>query len=126
MSNQTKCSKTSLEKKIEIFISQGKNKFYLREMVEEAHISVREAEDFLIPLLGEDKIEGSLEVRCPDCGADLGTFKKYHEIPSELECEICGHKFSRSDDYLNIVLEVKGEFFRARKTSSPRHSEKTL
>ena len=123
--NQIKCSHSSLKKKIERFLSEGRNKFYLREMVEEAHVSMRDAEDFLIPLLGENKIEGSLEVRCPNCGADQGTFKMYHEIPPEIECEICGHNFPRSDEYLNIVLEVKGEFFRAQKISTSTHQKKT-
>ena len=125
MSNRTECSKSSLKKKIERFISQGRSRFYFREMVEEVHISVRDVEDFLVPLLEEGKFEGSLEMRCPDCGADLGTFKKFNEIPLEIECEICGHKFPRSDEYLNIVLEVKDKFFRAQKTSSSPHTKRT-
>ena len=118
MSNQTECSRSFLKKKIKEFLSQGRNKFYLHEIVEEAHVSVRDAEEFLIPLLEENKIEGNLEVRCPNCGADQGTFKKYHEIPPEMECEICGYEFLRSDEYLNVVLEVKGKFFRAQKIPS--------
>ena len=114
-----------MKRKIKEFLSQGRNKFYLREIVEEAHVSMRDAEDFFIPILEESKIEGSLEVRCPNCGADQGTFKKYHEIPSEIECEICGYEFPRSDEYLNIVLEVKGKFFRAQKISTTSHRQKT-
>ena len=87
---------------------------------------VSRAEDFLIPLLEENKIEGRLELRCPNCEADLGTFKKYHEIPEEIECEICGHKFPRSEEYLNIVLEVTGtKFFRAQRISSTSSQKKT-
>jgi hypothetical protein len=98
LSNPTKCSSTSLENKIRDFISHGKNRFYLREIVEEAQVSVVDAEDYLLPLLGENRVEGSLELRCPDCGADLGNFKKYNDIPTEIECEICGHHFPRSED----------------------------
>jgi len=114
-----------LKRKIREFISQGRNKFYLREIVEEAHVSMRDAEDFFIPILEENKIEGSLELRCPNCGADQGAFKKYHEIPPEIECEICSYKFSRSGEYVNIILEVKGKFFRAQKISPASHRQKT-
>ena len=82
--------------------------------MKEANVSIQDLEDFLIPLLGEGKIEGKLEVHCPDCGADLGSFKNYEEIPKENDCEICGHSFPVSDDYLEILLEVKGGFFRGR------------
>ncbi len=125
MTDPIKCSQTSLEKKIEDFISQGKNRFYFREIVEEAKVPVNEAEDYLIPLLGENKIEGSLELHCPDCGADLGSFKKYDQIPMEITCEICGHSFPKSEDYMEIVLEVKGDFFRDR-TAASCNSEKSL
>lgn len=126
MSSHIKSSKNSLKRKIEEFLSQGRSKFYFREMVEEAHVSVRDAEDFLLPLLEENKIEGALELRCPNCEADLGTFRKYYEVPKEIECEICGHKFPRSDDYLNIVLEVTGtKFFRTRRISSTSHQKNT-
>jgi len=116
--SQIESSHNFLKKKIEKFISQGRNRFYLSEMVEETHVPIRDVENFLIPLLEKNKIEGTLEVRCPNCGADQGTFKKYYEIPSEIECEICGYEFPRSDEYLNIVLEVKGKFFRAQNVPS--------
>ena len=118
MTSRTKSSQTSLARKIEEFVSKGRTKFYLREIVEEAKVSIREAEDFLIPLLERNKIEGSLELRCPNCGADQGTFKSYNEIPSETECEICGYEIQRSEDYADIVLEVKGGFFRAQISST--------
>lgn len=123
--NQIDCSKNTLEKKIEEFISKGRNRFHLREMVEETHVSLREAEDFLIPLLEENKIEGKLELRCPNCEADQGSFKKFYEIPEETECEICGHKFSRSDEYLDILLEVRGKFFRSQEIPFGIDREKT-
>jgi len=114
-----------LAKKLEEFLSQGRNKFYLRDIVEEAHVTVVEAESFFIPLLKENELEGNLEVRCPTCGAELGTYKRYPEVPEKLSCELCGTEFPRSDEYLNIVLEVKGKFFRAQKISSMSYSEKT-
>lgn len=125
MSNQTDYSKTTLKRKIEEFLSQGRSKFYFREMVEEAQVSVQDAENFLIPLLERGNIEGRLELRCPNCEAQLGTFKKYREIPEKIECEICGHEFSRSEENMNIVLEVTGtKFFRAQRISSTSHQEK--
>jgi hypothetical protein len=123
--NQIDCSKNSLERKIKEFISKGKKRFYLREMVEETDISMRDAEDFLIPLLEENKIEGKLELRCPNCEADQGSFKKFFEIPEETECEICGFRFPRSDEYLDIALEVRGEFFRSQEISFGTDWEKT-
>ena len=114
-----------MKKKLEEFVSQGRNKFYLREIVEEAQVTVVEAEDFFIPLLKENELEGNLEVRCPTCGADLGTYKRYPEIPEKLSCEICGTEFPRSDEYLNIVLEVKGKFFRAQKITSVSYTQET-
>lgn len=107
-----------MKKKIEEFLSQDRHRFYLHEIAKEASVTMREAEDFFIPLLEENKIEGSLELRCPNCEAVQGTFKKYDQVPSEVECEHCGYSFPRSEDYLNIVLEVKGKFFRAQKIAS--------
>lgn len=110
MKNQKDCS-NSLENRIKSLI-ESRHRIYFREILKEANVSTQELEDFLIPLLGEGTIKGSLVVHCPDCGADLGSFKQYNEIPKENECEICGQAFPISDDYLDIVLEVKGKFFR--------------
>jgi len=114
-----------LVKKLKEFLSRGRNKFYLREIAEEAQVSLFDAEDFFIPLLKENEVEGSLEVRCPKCGAELGTFKTYPEIPEELTCELCGAEFPRSSDYMEILMEVTGKFFRAQKTFSTSHWKKT-
>jgi len=102
-----------LEKRLKEFVSKGRSKFYLFEIVEEANVSLLDAEDFFIPLLKENKIEGRLEVRCPKCGAALGTYKRYPDVPEEIACELCETGFSKSSNVLEIVLEVKGEFFRA-------------
>lgn len=119
MQNQKNYSRNSLAKKLKEFLSQGRNKFYLRDIVEEAHVSLLDAEDFFIPLLKENELEGSLEVRCPNCGAELGTFKRYPEIPEELTCELCQTDFPRSSDFVEIILEVIGKkFFRAQEISS--------
>jgi len=106
-------SRNSLEKKLEEFVSEGRSKFYLFEIVEEANVSVLDAEDFFVPLLRGKKIEGKLEVRCPKCGAALGTYKRYPDVPEEITCELCETEFPRSSNVLEIILEVKGEFFRA-------------
>jgi hypothetical protein len=87
-------------------------------MIQEIGVSLNVAEDFLIPLLEENSIEGKLELRCPNCEAQLGVFENYNQIPQENECDICSHQFPKSDEYLNILLEVKGKFFRARRISS--------
>jgi ribosomal protein S27E len=114
-----------LKRKLEEFISQGRNKFYLRDFAEEAHITIIEAEDFFMPLLKKSEIEGILEVRCPSCGASLGTYRKYFDIPEKITCEFCGEEFQRSDDFLEIVLEVKGEFFRSQERSIEPYRKKT-
>ena len=111
MKGRNGCCTNSLESKIKSLIEK-RGKITFRELLKEVNISTEELEDFLVPLLGEGTIEGRLELHCPDCGADLGSFKQYKDIPSENECEICGHSFPTSEDYLDILLEVKGKFFR--------------
>lgn len=115
--NQKNCSQTSLRNKLEEFLSQGRTKFYLRDITEEASVRLIDSEDFFIPLLKENELEGSLEVRCPNCSAELGIFKEYPQIPKELHCELCETEFSRSSDYVEIVLEVTEKFFRAQSNS---------
>lgn len=117
MSHQTECSNNFLNKTLKRFYSEGKTRFYLSEFVDEAKVSVREAEDFFIPLMGVGKIEGKLEVRCPNCGKDLGVFDKLPEIPEKIVCEYCGQQFSKALEYIEIVLEVQKGFFRAQKES---------
>jgi ribosomal protein S27E len=90
----------------------------LSEFVQEANASIKDAEGFLIPLMREGKIKGKLEIRCPNCEKDLGTFGNLSEIPEEIECDICGYRFSRSLEYVEIILEVTGEFFRAQNGTS--------
>lgn len=126
MQDQNECLSNTLKRKLKEFLSQGRNKFYLREFVEEAHITIVEAEDFFLPLLKKNEIEGSLEVRCPSCGASLGTYKKYLDVPEEITCELCGEDFPRSDDFLEIVLEVKGKFFRPQEKPIEPNREKAL
>lgn len=118
LSHRTSSSKNILDKALKKFCSEGKNIFYLDELVDEANVSLREAEDFLILLLKKGKIEGRLEVRCPICGRDQGEFKRLSEIPEEIVCEICQHDFHRAAEYIQIVLEVKEEFFRDQKCTS--------
>lgn len=67
----------------------------------------------------EDKIEGKLEVRCPNCGKDLGIFDRLPQIPEKNVCEVCGQEFPKAMEYVEIVLEVKKGFFRAQKESCP-------
>lgn len=93
------------------FCLEGKARFYFSEFVEEAKITTEQAEKFLIPLMGKGKIEGELELRCPNCGKDLGTFKRLPEIPDDNICPICNYSFCKSFDYIEIVLEVKDDFF---------------
>ena len=125
LTSQKECSRNILTRKIEDFLSQGKSKFYLRDITEETSVPLSEVEDFLLPLLKENGIEGTLEVRCPKCGADLGSFKKYPEIPKDIYCELCGTGSPMADEFLEIVLEIKGKFFRAKKGSSQSDWQKT-
>lgn len=115
MSNQAESSQNILRKKIEEFLSQGIDKFYLEEIAEKAQVSFQETEAYFLPLLKKNEIEGKLEVRCPNCEGHQGGFSKYTDIPRQMHCELCDHEFSRSDDYIDVVLEVKGKFFRPQK-----------
>jgi predicted RNA-binding Zn-ribbon protein involved in translation (DUF1610 family) len=113
----------SLSELLTKFCSEGKTRFYFSEFVEEGQVTVEEAEKFLMPLMGNGRIEGSLELRCPNCGKDIGIFKRIPEVPEENSCPICGYEFCRSTDYLEIVLEVKSEFFRSKHCCSNAHPE---
>jgi DNA-directed RNA polymerase subunit RPC12/RpoP len=115
LENQGACSQTTLEKILRLFISQGKKRFYLSDMTRESGVPLHEAENFFIPLLKENELEGKLEVRCPNCGAELGLYKTYPDVPKNLYCEFCGAEFSSQPEDLEIVLEVTGKFFRAQR-----------
>jgi len=111
-------SKNTLSETLQKFSILGKTQFYLSELVEEAKVSTREAEDFIIPLLKRDVLEGKLELRCPNCGKDLGTYNKISDVPDEIECEICGYQFNKSLEYIEIILEIKGKFFRTQRKTN--------
>ncbi len=111
MASNHNCSNSS-ESRIKAVL-QGRKEIYFRELKRKAEVSTEELEDFLLPLLGEGVIDGKLELRCPSCGADLGSFPRYTDIPKENYCENCRHSNPFSDNYLEIVLEVKGDFFQA-------------
>jgi predicted nucleic acid-binding Zn ribbon protein len=108
---------SSLSKLLKRFISEGKTRFYLSEFVEESNVPLSEVENYFVPLLGTNKIEGKLEVRCPNCGKDLGIFNRLPEIPESIVCEFCGYEFSKAMEYVEIVLEVKKGFFRVQEES---------
>ncbi len=112
MSYQKDCSKNSLSNLLKKFYSEGKSRFYLSEFAEEAKCPAKEVEDFFIPLLGIGKIEGKVELRCPNCGRDFGLFNKISEVPKNVICDFCGHEFTVELEYVDIVLEVKKPFFR--------------
>jgi hypothetical protein len=115
--NKQNCSNSSANRIKGVL--DGRKSITFRELKTKADVSTEELEDFLLPLLSEEIIEGKLEVRCPNCGVDLGSYSKYTDIPKENDCEICGHSNPFSDNYLEIVLEVKGDFFRGLGESQP-------
>jgi DNA-directed RNA polymerase subunit RPC12/RpoP len=120
------CSKSSLNNLLEQFISKGRTRFYLSEFAEESDCPIKEVEDYFIPLMGAGEIEGKLELRCPNCGKDFGLFRRTSDIPKSITCEFCGHKFTSSMEYTEIVLELKKPFFRDQGTFSYSiSSEKT-
>ena len=118
MKHQISSSKTILNETLKRFCQEGKTRFYLSEFVDEAKVSMSEAEDFFLPLLKRNELEGKLEVRCPSCGKDIEVYERISQIPDELECEMCGYVFSRSTQYIEVILEVAGGFFRGPKCAS--------
>jgi predicted nucleic acid-binding Zn ribbon protein len=102
----------SLDRILRKFSREGKTRFYLSEFVEESNCPTNEVEDYLIPLLGAGNIEGKLELRCPNCGKDIGLFNRFSEIPESIACESCGQKFAKAMEFVEIVLEIKKPFFR--------------
>jgi hypothetical protein len=118
LTHPTNSLMTTLNKTLKKFYAEGKNRFYLSEFITEAKVSIREAEDFFLPLLKKGKLEGKLEVRCPCCGKDVEAYDRMSQVPEEIECEICGCRFSKSKEYIEIILEVGDKFFRDQKCSS--------
>jgi hypothetical protein len=103
---------TILNKTIKKFSSEGKNIFYLEDLIREAGITEKQAEESLIYLLRKNSLEGRVEVICPRCGRDQGQYERFSQIPSELTCEICQYEFPAQIEAFQVVLEVKEEFFR--------------
>lgn len=123
MPHQKGYSKSSLEESLKKLRETRETRFYLSDFAESNGISLRSAEDFFLPLLRANEVEGTLEVKCPHCGRGQGFFKRLSEIPDEFACEICGYDFPPSEECLEIVLEVKGKFFRARDLSARSDKE---
>jgi DNA-directed RNA polymerase subunit RPC12/RpoP len=112
LSFQKDCSKNILSDLLKQYYHEGKTRFYVSEFAEESKCSIEEIEDFFIPLMGVGKIEGKIELICPNCGKDLGLFGKISEIPQNVSCGYCGHEFTKSEEYFEVVLEIKTPFFR--------------
>jgi len=117
---------SSLEKSLKHFCSKGRTRFYLSEFAEENRISIIQAEDFFLHLLKANQVEGTLEVRCPRCGRDQGIFKKFLEMPEEFTCEICGYQFPADFSCTEIILEVKGDFFRTQSYASNSNRKNSI
>ncbi len=102
----------SLTETLKRFIAEGKIVFYFDDLVKQSKVPRRYAEEYLIPLLKKDSLEGKIEVRCPRCRRDQGIFKNLSSVPKEFTCDICDLDFSMHREDLQIILEVKGDFFR--------------
>lgn len=107
-----KNSLTSLSDIIKKLCSQGRNPFYLEDLVNEANIPLNQVEDLLVQLLKKDELEAKVEVKCPRCGRDQGEYERLSQIPEELSCDICQYEFPKQVEDFQIVLEVKESFFR--------------
>jgi len=118
LKHPTNSLKNTLNKTLNRFCVEGIKRFYLSEFIDEAKVSMQEAEDFFLPLLKKGKFEGKLEVRCPSCGKDVEIYDRISQIPEEIECEICGFEFYKSMEYIEIILEVKNKFFRDQRCAS--------
>ncbi len=53
-------------------LTKDRKKIYFHEIMKALNVSAKQLDDFLIPLLGEGAIDGAIDLRCPDCGAELG------------------------------------------------------
>jgi hypothetical protein len=112
LSYQKDCLKNTLSELLGQYFLKGKTRFSVSEFADESKCSIEEIEDFFIPLMGVGKIEGKIELVCPNCGKDLGLFSKLFEIPQNITCSFCGYEFTKAEEYLEIVLEIKKPFFR--------------
>jgi len=67
---------------------------------------------------------GVLELRCPQCGKDLGEYKRLSEVPEKTICQICDTEVPRSFDYVELIVQPKTDhFFRTHKRSACEHVE---
>jgi Holliday junction resolvase-like predicted endonuclease len=73
----------------------------------ESGASLDEVQDFFLPLLKDNEVEGSLEVRCPKCDSEMGTYRTYPSIPEKMYCEFCETSFEKTSECLDIIIEIK-------------------
>jgi len=111
---QSESSTATLNEILRKYAAQGKRTFDLRSLFQDVGGNFKTLESTLIPYLLDGKMSARLQVRCPECGKDLGEFERISQIPDELECQACGTTFPRETEYLDVICTLSDiGFFRA-------------
>jgi predicted nucleic acid-binding Zn ribbon protein len=112
-------SEYSLGKLLGREYAKGTTHLYFDSILRQLNLPSEQVELMLLDYFQSGAVEGTLELRCPECGKDLGRFKKLREIPAETTCYICGAIVPQSFSYVELVVHLKsGTFFRGDKHSS--------
>ena len=109
--DQEKSLNNSLSRLLERAFLKGRRQLYFSTILRESNLPSELVEGTLFSFFQSGAVEGSLELRCPECGKDLGEYKKLSEMPQEVECYICDAKIPRSFDYVELVVHLKGDTF---------------
>ena len=108
----------TLHRLLERKYAGGSRRLYFSSILRETNLPSETVEKVLLHYFQSGDVEGTLELQCPECGKDLGEYRRLRDLPEETECFVCGAKIPRSVDYVELVVHLKSNaFFRGRKRS---------
>lgn len=115
MDQQTSLTST-LDKLFQRRIASGNRQMYFSSLLRQSNLPSEVVERALLGYFQSGAIDGTLELQCPECGKDLGEYRRMSEIPEETSCYVCDARIPRSVEYVELVLHLtKDSFFRRSK-----------
>lgn len=94
----------------------GNRRLYFSSILRETNLPSETVEKVLLQYFQSGVVEGTLELQCPECGKDLGEYRRLKDLPEETVCFVCDAKIPRSVDYVELVVHLKSSaFFRGHK-----------
>lgn len=117
----------SLLKTLRREYARGCKQLYFDSIVRESKLPSETVEKLLIDQFQSGVVDGSLMLRCPECGQDLGMYKRLTEVPEESVCYVCEARIPRSFDYVDLLVNLRSDtFFRKWKRQTPRANRPSL